>query len=230
VPVNPTLQDGQNWDDYWDQPAEPAKRVYSVVAGIYRHFVIKRNLEYFVKKHFCPGSSLIHAGCGSGQVDTALQTAMQITAVDISTEALKIYLRNNPDAHDVKHASVFELPAEAETFDGIYNLGVVEHFSHAAIGLMLREFHRVLKQGGKIVIFWPHRRATSVVVLGVVHRLLNDVLKTDTRLHPPEISLLKSRREAAQLLRENGFCLKEYYFGARDLFVQAVVVGEKVAS
>jgi hypothetical protein len=47
------------------------------------------------------------------------------------------------------------------------------------------------------------------------------------RLHPPEISLLQSREQAREVVERAGFNLVEYYFGIRDLLVQAVVVGCK---
>jgi hypothetical protein len=47
------------------------------------------------------------------------------------------------------------------------------------------------------------------------------------RLHPPEISLLNSRDQARELIERAGFNMVEYYFGMRDLLVQAVVVGCK---
>jgi hypothetical protein len=47
------------------------------------------------------------------------------------------------------------------------------------------------------------------------------------RLHPPEISLLESRDQAREVVQQAGFNLIEYYFGMRDLLVQAVVVGCK---
>lgn len=230
APINAALSDPQNWDSYWSQDGGAAKLVYSAVAACYRNLVIKRNLEYFLRKHFRTGSQLLHAGCGSGAVDSELQKVMRITAVDISSEALNLYLRNNPDAQRLEHASIFELPGEDESYDGVYNLGVVEHFTHDEIRKMLREFHRVLRRDGKVVIFWPHHRATSVMALGLTHYFLNTVLKKKMRLHPPEISLLKSKNEAADVLSQCGFGVSEYYFGARDLFVQAVVVGRKLAS
>lgn len=55
---------------------------------------IRRNLNYFIHKHFRPGAQLLHAGCGSGHVDSELSREMRITAVDISRPALESYRRN----------------------------------------------------------------------------------------------------------------------------------------
>jgi SAM-dependent methyltransferase len=188
-------------------------------------------LNHFIHKHFSPGARLLHAGCGSGQVDAELSREMRITAVDISLPALESYRRNNPGAEAVRHGDILHLNGVAgETFDGAYNLGVVEHFSHDQIVQILREMGRAVKPGGKVVIFWPHHRATSVFVLKGIHWLLNCFRHhggTQVRLHPPEISLLQSRDQARELVERAGFNLVEYYFGMRDLLVQAVIVGSK---
>jgi SAM-dependent methyltransferase len=156
---------------------------------------------------------------------------MRITAVDISLPALESYRRNNPGAEAIRHGDILNLKDVAGgSFDGAYNLGVVEHFSHEQIVQILREMGRTVKPGGKIVIFWPHRRATSVFVLKVIHWLLNCFRhrgKAQVQLHPPEISLLQSRDQAREVVERAGFNLIEYYFGVRDLLVQAVVVGCK---
>jgi hypothetical protein len=64
-------------------------------------------------------------------------------------------------------------------------------------------------------------------VLSSAHWLLNDVLHKDVRLHPPEYSLVHSKREATELLDSGGFDLTSYDFGAKDFFVQAVVVATR---
>lgn len=226
--MDPELVDPQGWDAYWERKDRPTTLAYELITRLYRVSVIKRQLERFILRNFPDGSHLLHAGCGSGQVDTALHGRMKITAIDISPSALRLYQRNNPAAFGVRHADILALPFPSETFDGAYNLGVVEHFTHAEIQLILAELHRVLKPGGKLVIFWPHERATSVAVLKAAHRLLNDVLRKPTELHPPEISLLRSREWVEPFIREAGFHLSDYSFGVRDLFVQAVVVAEKL--
>lgn len=225
--IDPELVDPQNWNEYWDKKNGKTTAAYDVIATIYRNAVIRRRLESTLKAEFAQSSKLLHAGCGSGQVDGNLHRHADITAIDISPSALGIYRRENPDAAEIRHASIFDLPFENATFDGAYNLGVVEHFDHEELKRAFSEIHRVLKPGGKLVIFWPHARATSVIVLNSAHFVLNNVLHKNIRLHPPEFSLVHSREEASELLASGGFELKSYQFGAKDLFVQAVVVATK---
>ena len=156
---------------------------------------------------------------------------MRITAVDISLPALESYRRNNPGAEAIRHGDILHLDDVADgSFDGAYNLGVVEHFTRDQIVHILGEMGRTVKPGGKVVIFWPHRRATSVFVLKLIHRMLDLIRRPGgqaVRLHPAEISLLESREQAREVVERAGFNLVEYYFGMRDLLVQAVVVGCK---
>ncbi len=225
------LQDPQGWDAYWTRGQEKSRCAYAFVASVYRRLAIRRSLNYFVHKHFRPGARLLHAGCGSGQVDSTLCQEMRITAVDISLPALESYRRNNPNAEAIRRGDILHLDdVDSGTFDGAYNLGVVEHFTHEQIVQILREMGRAVKPGGKVLIFWPHRRATSVFVLRLVHRLLGLFRPSggsQVRLHPAEISLLKSRDQAREVIEQAGFNLVEYYFGVRDLLVQAVVVACK---
>jgi hypothetical protein len=78
-----------------------------------------------------------------------------------------------------------------------------------------------------MVIFWPTRLAPSVLILGLWHWLLKNPLKSEAILHPAEISLLKSRKMAEDMLEDGGFVPAEYYYGPSDLFIQAIVVGTK---
>ena len=221
--LDSNLTDPQNWDDYWNESGETGNPVYEVIAGVYRRIFIKRNLEKAIRREFAPGSSLLHAGCGSGQVDTDIQNEMKITALDISKGALGLYSRNNKHAAALVHGSIFNLPFADGTLDGVYNLGVMEHFTYSEIDRILHEFHRVLKPHGKLVLFWPHAHATSVIVLGVCHRFLHGILRKNTRLHPPEISLLRSQTRIRETLAQAGFKLSDYRFGPSDFWVQAVV-------
>jgi dolichol-phosphate mannosyltransferase len=225
--VDPNLVDRQGWDSYWEKKRRTSTFTYEIIAAAYRNMVIKERLVSVIRAEFQPGSRLLHAGCGSGQVDVGLHDYARITAVDISIPALEIYGTENPNAYALKHASILDLPFPDASFDGAYNIGVVEHFERDELQKIFSELWRVIRPGGKLVVFWPHAHATSVAVLNSVRWVMNDVLKKDLNLHPPEFSLVHSKAEAKRFLEGSGFELESYAFGPRDLFVQAVVVGKR---
>jgi dolichol-phosphate mannosyltransferase len=223
----PDLQDPQNWDPYWNRKRETSSLVYEIIAALYRKLIIRRNLERAVNRQFAAGAHLLHAGCGSGQVDVNLHEKFRITAVDISLAALDLYSKNNPSAARIEQADILHLPYPADTFDGAYSLGVVEHFSHDQIVAILSELHRVVRPGGKIVLFWPHRLATSVAALKLAHAAVRRLSGRSVQFHPVEPSLLSNKTEANELLTRASLTPVDYTFGPRDLFVQAVVVAKK---
>lgn len=220
--------DPKEWDQYWRKGHDSGGGwVYHVIATVYRGLFIKPNLERFVWKYFAPGSELLHAGCGSGQLDGDIARRMRLTALDISKPALDIYRAANGGAAAVVLGSLFEIPRADASLDGIYNLGVMEHFSASEIHKALLEFKRVLRPDGKIVLFWPPEFGFSGLVFKAAYFILNDVLKKNVKFSPDEISQLRSRDHAKSLLEPAGFELLEYYFGWRDLFVQVVLVARK---
>jgi predicted SAM-dependent methyltransferase len=103
----------------------------------------------------------------------------------------------------------------------------MEHFTENEITRILGELRRVLKPNGKIVLFWPHARATSVLFLRLCHQFLRSAMKSDQQLHPPEISHMQSRRHAKEILASAGLKLSDYFFSPSDLWVQAIIVAEK---
>ena len=226
--IDASLVDPQGWDSYWDQKSTRTNRAYDVIATAYRQAVIRRALERSITANYRAGSHLLHAGCGSGQVDERLHDYARITAVDISPSAVRLYQSNNPGAFAIRHANILSLPFASESFDGAYNLGVMEHFERDDIVMVLRELGRVLKPDGRLTLFWPHARATSVAVLNTAHWLMNDVAGSSTRLHPAEVSLVQSKTWIESILKDSGFSLRKYSFGPKDFFVQAEIVAEKM--
>jgi dolichol-phosphate mannosyltransferase len=217
----------RNWDEYWGKKNDASKLLYDLIAAIYRKAIIKPSLTRFISRHFPPHSRLLHAGCGSGQVDIDIADRIQISALDISALALRIYRKSNPKAEQLIHGSIFNIPAPDESFDGVYSLGVMEHFTEPEILQILREFHRVVRAGGKIVLFWPPSFGLTVRVLAGVHWFANKVLSKPLKLHPDEITHVRSKRQVRAYLKDSGFMMVDFYFGVRDVFTQAVVVGYK---
>jgi len=223
--ANPDLPSSDGWNAYWERSGQSGNLLYKSLATLFRRTVIAPRLTREIREVFSAGSSVLHAGCGSGHVDRGIQSFLRITAVDSSIKALDIYRRCVPLAAAIRHASVFKLPFENGTFDGAYHLGVIEHFSPEEINRFLSELHRVIKPGGRLLVFWPHERATSVFVLKMWHRLAG---KGAPPLHPPEISLAKDKNSIANILGNSGFRMDSYAFDGRDFWVQAVIHATRV--
>jgi SAM-dependent methyltransferase len=221
------MKEEREWDKYWTRKKTKSQNIYRGIASFYRQFVIKRSLNYFLKKEFKNGSSLLHAGSGSGQVDEDVRKIFKITALDISAEALNLYRLHNGDSSKTIKASIFDIPTGNGTFDGIYNLGVHEHFTGAENKMIFKEYLRVLKNDGKIVLFWPPQYSLSVNFLNSTHFILNNILKRNIKLHPEEISLIQSKKQVSNFLKDCGFKITNFYFGPKDLFTQCVIVAKK---
>lgn len=218
----------QEWDKYWTKKKSASQSAYRLIASFYRQFIIKGSLNYFINSEFKKGDTLLHAGSGSGQVDKDIARKYNITALDISKEALKLYKFHNGQDSKTLKASIFDIPVKDNSFDGIYNLGVHEHFTGSENLKILKEFGRVLKPNGKIVFFWPPKFGLSVLFLNSLHFILNDILRRKIKLHPDELSLIDSKRQVENVLKDGGFKMTKFYFGPRDLFTYCVVVAKKV--
>ncbi|HUD04522.1 MAG TPA: methyltransferase domain-containing protein [Patescibacteria group bacterium] len=218
----------QEWDKYWTKKKTKSQTLYRIIASLYRDLIIKRALNYFITSEFKTGTKLLHAGSGAGQVDKDIVVKFNITALDISAEALKLYKLCNGEKVKTIKASIFAIPAKSGTFDGVYNLGVMEHFAKEEDEKILIELRRVLKANGKIVLFWPPKYGPTVLFLNSTHFVLNKILKRNIRLHPEEISLVESKKQVERILKATGFKLLQFYFGPKDLFTHCVVVAKKI--
>jgi len=221
--------DEQGWDSYWENQKEKAGGLlYDAIASFYRKFIIRPSLNRFVARHFKPGARVLHAGCGSGQVDADIRHRVSITGLDISLNALRLYRRVNQRHCETLHGSIFDIPMPERPFEGIYNLGVMEHFTEAEIAKILAQFHRVLLPEGRVVLFWPPEFGASVLFFKGLTRVFAAFGRPNVKFHPDEITRVRSRRHVTGLLEAAGFRVIDYSFGPRDLFTYSVVVGQRL--
>ena len=213
--------DASGWDRYWKARDVKGRHWYAVLASIYRRLFIVSRLHAILRKEFPAGSVLLHVGCGGGEVDKKCSSGFHITGVDISPEALALYRNIYPQANTLL-GNILEGPV-GNGADGIYALGLVEHFSHPDIIKILNFMHASVKVGGKAVIFWPHRFAPSVFVLRFVSGL-RKLIGWSEPLHPPEPSLLSSQNEAREIISRTRWRIRSYDYGFRDLWIQAALV------
>jgi dolichol-phosphate mannosyltransferase len=223
-------KDAATWDSYWGCRLSLPQLAYDVLASFYRRFVIRPPFELSIRTNFAKGARLLHAGCGTGQVDSRLMSDFQIVGLDHSLRAIELFVATNGQKAEAKLGSVFKLPFTEASFQGVYNLGVMEHFTREEIIAALREFHRVLTPDGKIILWWPPERGTSVIILKVVSAVLKLCSVGDSdSLFPAECSRIKSRENTRELLSEAGFILQEFKLGIGDLYSQVLVTATKSA-
>lgn len=220
----------KSWDHYWEGNGIHSKRfVYDIVASSYRRFLIKPSLNYFMKRYFKKNSKVLHAGCGGGEVDMDLQHYLDITALDFSQNALKKYRMRHEGKCTILTGDVRFLKFKQSLFDGVYNLGVLEHFRKDDIKKILNGFHRVLKSDGTIIIFWPPEYGISVFFFKTLVFICKEILNIRrVEFHPPEVSRLRRRADAENIFNASGFRIIGYYFGWWDLFTNVAIVAKKL--
>jgi SAM-dependent methyltransferase len=117
-----------------------------------RRLILESFLEQIVQKIRNPQSAIriLDVGCGTGGNLEMLAKFGAAEGVDVSDDALEFCKRKGLKAHKGLAES---LPFDDESFDVVTALDVVEHLDDDVAGL--NEMYRVLRRGGKTLIFVP---------------------------------------------------------------------------
>jgi SAM-dependent methyltransferase len=135
-----------------------------MVSTIWEHVWKKRlitsdySLKYInfmrgIEKTLQPGSDVLEAGCGSGQTLSIFSARHETVGLDLSPAAL---LLARGHAHTVIRGDIFQLPFRENSFDLVYNSGVIEHFPEPRNISAVREMARVTKPAGRLIIIVPN--------------------------------------------------------------------------
>jgi len=107
-----------------------------------------------------PAAGLVlEAGCGrAGVLRRMLENGRWSAAVgvDLSAEGLRLAAADKPAALDLVQGDLFRLPFAPDTFDLVYNSGVIEHFDDAGLEDALRAMARVTRPGGTVLAVVPN--------------------------------------------------------------------------
>ena len=156
------------------EEAKNSYHAYDRIAVFYREFILKPYLKKYNTKYFDENSIILHAGCGGGQVEGEIADSFSIIGMDISMNALALYKQCHTEPNLIL-GDISTIGIKNGSIDGIYNLGVLEHFSEEEIHKILLEFNRVLRSKGTAILFVPPEYGSTVIFFKCIHYLLNSI-------------------------------------------------------
>ena len=216
------------WTEHWSDSNQHSvsQRFFS----FYRKAVFARAVAYFVDRYLPAEGLLVEAGSGTSETSMLIDKrdgSRTLLALDLIRPVLE---RCHPVMDVRVCGDIFKLPFQNNSLDGIWNVGVMEHFTHEQIDAILREFRRALKPGGRIVLLWPAKFSIPQRILRILEWFINLRRGADKfRFHPDEISQLRSVRQGKEVLGRNGFRPVAIDIGLRTLMAFETLVGEKEA-
>lgn len=151
---------------------------------------------------------VLDLGCGVGIFALEFsRLGAEVSGVDLSSQALKAASKLFFPYHKKKQPSLFQadvtsLPFKKDQFDLVVCADLVEHLYPKEFLKMLKEVRRVLKPGGKILIYTP-----CPTHLFEIMRSRNFILKRD-KSHID----LKAPGYLAKILKNEDFLIEKFYF------------------
>ena len=139
---------GANWDEYFTRD----ETLYGRVASFCRTTFIAADLASAAERHFPRHGIFVDAGSGGAESATKIRKGgkRKLVALDLSLQALQI-AKTQPHIDACVQGDLFALPFRDSSIAGIYNLGVMEHFTERQLVAILNEMHRVLKPKGHAI-------------------------------------------------------------------------------
>ncbi len=148
-----------------------------------------------VKRVFPAGSTILDAGCGFGEwVHLLEHSGYRAVGLDYSPELIRRLRETYPGSTWIE-GDIRAIPLPDESVDGVISWGVIEH-DEAGPAAALREFHRIVKPGGSIIVTVPHD---------------SELLRTSSRHQFPPVDSMKffqyfmTERELADHVAGAGF-------------------------
>jgi len=173
-----------------------------------------------MNRYIDPGDRVLDVGCGRGEYLLALlDTTPHVIGIETAADKLHDCLLAHPELHDkVFPVSAESMPFPADHFDMVIINEVLEHIPDQEAAL--REIHRVLKPGGRFILFCPNRvfpfethglmvRGKMRMWLPALHYLPAPIARS---LGVESVARNYWPLEVVKLLRQHGFQVREKSF------------------
>lgn len=168
----------------------------------------------------------LHGGSGSAESDILIsRLSRKFVALDFVKEPLLV-ARTQPNSYRCVMGDLKKLPIRNGSIDGIWNVGVHEHFTPAENCVIFGEFFRILKPGGKLIVFWPAKYTPYMAIKTAFENVFRLFRKGFT-FFPDEVNKALSREHVRGELENSGFRVSSITTSSRDLFIFFSIIAEK---
>ena len=129
------------------------------LSSSFQRYRIRKVMEMYLPSE---SDTVLDLGCGWGSFTLALAPHVKsITGIDYSSKAIAMCEgRSRAEGHGNVHlicAEADKTGLPSEQFDAIICADLVEHLYPVVFSRTVEECHRLLKPGGRLVIWTPHR-------------------------------------------------------------------------
>jgi len=121
--------------------------------------------------HVGAGMRVLDAGSGTGNLSMLLKArGAEVVSCDFSPAALELHRAKDPHANLIEASLEEPLPFDNEQFDAVCCASVLFTLTQSGCQLAIREFNRVLKPGGTVVITVPAPNQQNKNLIGMHFR------------------------------------------------------------
>ncbi len=181
----------KNTSEFYDELAR-GKKKFTIFSNDTRfnieNIIKKRNLvQYFdekIQSYLSDNFTILDYGCGPGTflIKLSKLTKSKLFGVDISSEFID-QSKKNFDRYNIKNIEVHKvepekLPFEDKKFDIILVVDVIHHLDD--IYKNVKEIKRVLKSGGKLIIYEPNKLNPLIWLTHLIDRNERGLLRVGT--------------------------------------------------